>query len=61
MIRYYQELLNEFIDLTENKRTRKSMLFTLETMKNKMQSLKGGKEYVFNNSNKTRRRKLEST
>lgn len=44
MIRYYQELLNECIDLTENKRTHKSMLLTLETMKNKMQSLKGVKQ-----------------
>lgn len=43
MIKYYQELLNECIDLTENKNTLKTMLLTLETMKNKLNNLKGGK------------------
>lgn len=46
MIAYYQELLNECIDLTENKDLHKTMLLTLEIMKNKLKSLKGGKENV---------------
>lgn len=40
MIRYYQELLNECIDLTENKQLYKNMLSTLETMKDKLKKLK---------------------
>lgn len=44
MIKYYQELLNECIDLTDWKAKHKEMLFTLETMKNKMPSLKGVSE-----------------
>ena len=43
MIKYYQELLNECIDLTENKQLHKDMLSTLETMKDKLKKLKGGK------------------
>lgn len=42
MIKYYQTLLNECIDLSENKEIYKSMLLTLETMKNKLNNLKGG-------------------
>ena len=42
MIRYYQEILNECIDLTEWKEKHKTMLSTLETMKDKLSNLKGG-------------------
>ena len=42
MIKYYQELLNECIDLSENKQLYKDMLSTLETMKDKLKQLKGG-------------------
>lgn len=45
MIKYYQELLNECIDLTEHKNIYKSMLFTLATMKYKFKSLKGVRKY----------------
>lgn len=40
MIKYYQELLNECIDLTENKKLQKDMLSTLEIMKNKLKGLR---------------------
>ena len=40
MIKYYQELLNECIDLTENKQLYVNMLSTLETMKDKLKKLK---------------------
>ena len=46
MTKYYQELLNECIDLTENKRVHKHMLSTLATMKYKLRTLKGGKRYA---------------
>ena len=46
MIKYYQELLNECIDLTENIQLYKSMLSILATMKDKLKSLKGGKRNV---------------
>ena len=39
MIKYYQELLNECIDLKIWKEKHKQMLSTLETMKNKLKSL----------------------
>ncbi len=42
MIKYYQELLNECIDLFENKQLYKDMLSTLATMKYKLNQLKGG-------------------
>ena len=42
MIKYYQELLNECIDLSEKKQLHKDMLSTLETMKDKLKNLKGG-------------------
>ena len=41
MIKYYQELLNECIDLTENKQLHSDMLSALETMKDKLNQLKG--------------------
>lgn len=41
MIRYYQELLNECIDLTKNKQLYKNMLLTLKKMKDKLEQLKG--------------------
>lgn len=41
MIKYYQELLNECIDLAKNKRLQKEMLSTLKVMKNNLISLKG--------------------
>ena len=41
MIKYYQELLNECIDLTENKQLHNDMLSVLETMKDKLNQLKG--------------------
>lgn len=41
MIKKYQELLNECIDLSENKERLNKMLLTLETMKNKLAQLKG--------------------
>lgn len=44
MIKYYQELLNECIDIAECKKKHKKMLLTLETMKNKIQNLKGVKK-----------------
>ena len=34
MIRYYQELLNECIDISEWKEKHKKMMSTLQTMKN---------------------------
>ena len=40
MIKYYQELLNECIDLTENKKLQKDMLSTLDIMKNKLKGLR---------------------
>lgn len=40
MIKYYQELLNECIDLAENKQLYVNMLSTLETMKDKLKKLK---------------------
>ena len=40
MIKYYQELLNECIDLTENKKLQKDMLSTLKIMKNKLKGLR---------------------
>ena len=43
MIKYYQELLNECINLNENKQIHKEMLSTLKTMKDKLNQLKGGK------------------
>lgn len=43
MVKHYQELLNECIDLTEWKRKHNQMLSTLETMKDKLKNLKGGK------------------
>lgn len=43
MIKYYQELLNECIDIVENKKSHKSMLLTLATMKYKLKNLKGVK------------------
>lgn len=46
MIKYYQELLNECIDLSENKQLHKDMLSTLETMKDKLNQLKGGNRNV---------------
>ena len=42
MIKYFQTLLNECIDLQENKMMHKNMLLTLETMKNNLNELKGG-------------------
>lgn len=36
MIKYYQELLNECIDIAEWKEKHKEMLLTLEIMKNKL-------------------------
>lgn len=44
MIKHYLDLVDECISLTYWKETHKKMLLTLETMKNKMQSLKGGKQ-----------------
>lgn len=41
MIKYYQELLNECIDLTEDKKKHKNMVSTLEIMKDKLENLKG--------------------
>lgn len=43
MINYYQELLNESIDLTEWKEKHNHMLSTLEIMKDKLKNLKGVK------------------
>ena len=43
MIKYYQELLNECMDLNQNKQIHKEMLSILETMKDKLNQLKGGK------------------
>lgn len=43
MIKYYQELLNESIDLTEDKERYKKMLSTLKIMKEKLRNLKGVK------------------
>lgn len=40
MIERYQELLNECIDLTENKNIHKETLLTLETMKHKLSDLR---------------------
>lgn len=42
MIKYYQELLNECIDLTTWKAKHMDMLATLETMQYKLKNLKGG-------------------
>ncbi len=42
MIKYYQELLNECIDLSEWIQKHQQMLSTLETMKYKLKKLKGG-------------------
>lgn len=42
MIKYYQELLNECIDLAEHKNIHKFMLLTLAEMQNKLNNLKGG-------------------
>ena len=39
MIRYYQELLNECIDLIGWKKVHKDMLSTLEVMKDKLNQL----------------------
>ncbi len=41
MIKYYQELLNECIDLTEWEGKHFQMLSTLATMKDKLNQLKG--------------------
>lgn len=41
MMKYYQELLNECIDIAEWKAKHKKMLSTLEIMQNKKLSLKG--------------------
>lgn len=46
MITYYQELLNECIDIQAHKETYKNMLLTLETMKNNLKELKGGLQNV---------------
>lgn len=43
MITYYQELLNECIDIQEHKNIHKIMLLTLAEMQNKIKNLKGGK------------------
>lgn len=43
MVKYYQELLNECIDIAEWKEKHKVMLLTLAKMKNKLKELKGGK------------------
>ena len=43
MIQYYQELLNERIDIAEAKTKYKNMLLTLLKMKYGLKSLKGGK------------------
>ena len=42
MISYYQELLNECIDIKEWKRKHKNMLLTLFKMNYKLNCLKGG-------------------
>ena len=42
MINYYQELLNECIDIAEWKDKYKKMLLTLFKMNYKLKSLKGG-------------------
>ena len=42
MINYYQELLNECIDIAEWKEKHKKMLLTLFKMNYKLKSLKGG-------------------
>ncbi len=39
----YQELLNECIDLEQNKQLHKDMVSTLIIMKNNLKILKGGK------------------
>lgn len=41
MIKYYQELLNECIDLTQNNQLYVNMLSTLKIMKDKLKNLKG--------------------
>lgn len=43
MIQYYQELLNECIDIAEAKTKYKNMLLTLLKMKYRLKRLKGGK------------------
>ena len=44
MIKYYQELLNECIDISEWKDKHKKMLLTLFKMKYKLKNLKGGNQ-----------------
>ena len=44
MIKYYQELLNECIDIAEAKGKYKNMLLKLFRMKYRLKELKGGKE-----------------
>lgn len=44
MIKYYQELLNECIDIKEAKENYKKMLLTLLKMKYRLKKLKGGKQ-----------------
>ena len=43
MIKHYQELLNECIDIAEWKKVYEQMLLTLFKMNYKLKSLKGGK------------------
>ena len=62
MIIYYQELLNECIDITEHKNSYKNMLLTLAEMQNKLKNLKGGMKMIGKHSEEALRiKQLEET
>ncbi len=48
MIKYYQELVNECIDLTDNMQLYKNMLLTLNTMKNKLKKIERRENAMLN-------------
>ena len=48
MIQYYQELLNECLDLKRGKELHKNMKSILNKMKNNLKKLKGASDENFN-------------